>query len=337
MTSVELRERGGKEMRSVPERGVPDGQAVNRLELRAARRNLAAARVGLYVGIFELLEQIFYPRIAVLSITQCLFAIGLLSGFSLRFTKSIEKHKALENPVIPPTETARSVDDVHRLAAAIKDERKPVVYLRPFRADASRRCLALVPSRGGRWRARPIPVTHEEQIFLAFSLVGPVIGLGDPHDRSRFFGAYRIHVAGSAWQHAVLDLMNSARLVVLAPAPGDDADPGLRWEITQARRTVDPERLVVVLVETGSYENFRLQAAPVFPALPATAPPAPAILTFDRHWSPAIHPCSRRISTGPVENGFIRALTPTFDRTGTPWRRYRWKRRIAALIGHLEV
>jgi hypothetical protein len=324
-------------MSSGHEQGVQDWQAVNRLELRTTRRNLAVARIWRYVGILELLEQIFYPRIAVLSITQCLFAIGLLSGFSLRFAKSVKKYQALENPVVVPAETARSVDDVHRLAAAIKDKRKPVVYLRPFRADTSRRGLDLVPSKDGRWRARPIPVTHEEQIFLTFSLVGPVLGLGDPDDRTRFFGAHRIHVVGSAWQGAVLDLMNSARLVVLAPAPGADADPGLRWEITQARRTVDPERLIVVLVETGSYENFRLQAASVFPALPATAPPAPAILTFDRRWSPAIHPCPGRITRGPVENGLIRALAPTFDRTGAPWRRYRWKRRAAALLGRLAV
>lgn len=326
-------------MSSAHEGRPQDWRAVNRLELRTARRNLAVVRVGLYVGILELLEQILYPRIALLSTTQSLVAIGLLSGFSLRFTKSIKKYQALESPVIVSAETARSVDDVHRLALALKDQRKPVVYLRPFRADASRRGLDLVPSRGGRWRARPIPVTHEEQIFLTCSLVGPVIGLGDPDDRSRFFGAHRIHVAGSAWQDAVLDLMNSARLVVLAPAPGADADAdaGLRWEITQARQTVDPERLVVVLLETGSYQNFRLQAASVFPSLPVTAPPTPAILTFDSDWSPAIHPCPGRISTGPVENSLIRALAPTFDRTGTPWRRYRWKRRAAALLGHLEV
>jgi hypothetical protein len=324
-------------MSSAHEGEVKDWRTVSRLELRTARRSLTAVRVGLCFGLFEFLERILYPRISIFSVSQCLFSIGLLSGFNLRLQKSIRKYKDLEKPVVGPAETARSVAHVRRLAAGIKDKRQPVVYLRPFRADTARRGLDLVPGRGGRWRARPIPVTHEEQIFLAFSLVGPVIGLGDPDDRSRFFGAHRIYVAGAAWQDAVADLMKSAQLVVLAPAPGADADAGLLWEITHARQTMDPQRLVVVLVETGSYENFRLQAGPVFPTLPAIAPDTPAVLTFDRQWSPTARACSRRIKTEPVENSLIRALTYTFDYTRVPWRRHRWKRRAAALLGRLPV
>ncbi|MCK9897839.1 hypothetical protein [Frankia sp. AgB32] len=324
-------------MSSAGEREAADWRAVNRRELRRARRELLWQRIVLSIVAVELLERVLYPPMAVLTVNQCMCTIGLVSGFALHCRRAIRKYEALERPTIVPAEVARSVDDVRRLAGAIRDTRDPVLYLRPFRADSTRRALDLVRAKDGDWRGRAVPVTHEEQIFLAFSLVGPVIGPGDPNDHSYYFGAHRIHVAGSVWQEAVADLMKSAQLVVLAPAPGSNEDAGLRWEIVCSRQIVDPGRLVVVLMEDGGYENFRLHAATVFPTLPETAPAAPAIISFDQQWLPTVRACPPRITKGPVENGFVRALTPTFVRTGSPWRRRRWKRRRDALLGRSDL
>jgi hypothetical protein len=82
----------------------------------------------------------------------------------------------------------------------------------------------------------------ERQLVNMLKSVGPVVAVGRPGDGVPRLGAARLYLADSEWQPAVSDLMGKANLVVLVAGPGG----GLRWELTQCVRLVDPARLMVV-------------------------------------------------------------------------------------------
>ncbi|WP_203996547.1 hypothetical protein [Virgisporangium aurantiacum] len=145
-----------------------------------------------------------------------------------------------------------------------RDERPPVLYLRPFTLDpvaGEVRVRQPFMSRGH---------TEEEEIVDAFAAIGPVIAIGRPGEELPPTGAARMYVSMADWQRVVLDLMARARLVVLGGAYGE----GFLWELRHAVARVPPSALVLLIpFEPGPYEEFRRMAGPLFPRSLPDYPP----------------------------------------------------------------
>jgi hypothetical protein len=130
---------------------------------------------------------------------------------------------------------------VAEAARTAEDPRCPVLYLRPFRDDTAG--ANLLP-------AAPLPVSwvfparSEEDLFArALAKVGPFLAIGEPGEPFRQVGAARFHVRAETWQEVVRALLGRARLVVLRCGDGD----GFWWETELAFRTLEPERLILLI------------------------------------------------------------------------------------------
>jgi hypothetical protein len=88
------------------------------------------------------------------------------------------------------------------------DSRDPVVYFRPFTADAA---LAGVP----RSTLTTSVVTIEEQLAGVLSEVGPVVAIGRPGEALPTLGAARTYTSDEHWQPEVRSLLSRCRLAVL--------------------------------------------------------------------------------------------------------------------------
>jgi hypothetical protein len=97
----------------------------------------------------------------------------------------------------------------------------PVVYLRPFEVD-----------RRNHW--------YEHRIVRALKKLGPVVTVGRPDEElpatPRMAHEYLLN---QEWQHAILDLIGRAQLVVVHIG----VSRGLAWELDQIRRQGRPKSL----------------------------------------------------------------------------------------------
>ena len=116
-------------------------------------------------------------------------------------------------------------------------KRKPeVIYLRPFQSDQL--MGGFVSTLG--------PITYEEQISAVLSDFGNVFAMNPPEKDLYDLGAYRIDVGIDDWQAKVIELLSSAKLVVLLAG----VSPGILWEFSRLL-TMDDLRKVVILVPYG--------------------------------------------------------------------------------------
>jgi hypothetical protein len=135
-----------------------------------------------------------------------------------------------------------------------------VLYLRPFRVDTTLwRFLRIAFLRNQIQQFLEYFATREEQLAEAFSDFGRFVAIGRPGERLPLPGATRMYV-GEEWQRVVTWMMQRASLVVLEAS----VQPGVLWELWQARRTVAPHRLIILLGPTvrsrRRYEEFRANA-----------------------------------------------------------------------------
>ncbi|MFD9697465.1 hypothetical protein [Lentzea sp. NPDC059081] len=197
-----------------------------------------------------------------------------------------------------------STDGWSALAA---DPRPPVLYLRSFTVDDQ---LA----RTGE-TALDYFRTEEERLARAFAPIGPLVAVGRPGEPLPPAGAPRVYV-GDEWRDTVRDLLGRSRLVLVGAGRGD----GLRWELEQVRKTVDPRRVVLLLpFENWEYDHFRSGVADLFPHPLPGLPPLPgaddhairAALTFREDWTaePVVLGLDR--STG-LEAALLHHLAPVF-------------------------
>ena len=129
---------------------------------------------------------------------------------------------------------------------ATSESHASVIYLRSFAADPMTT------------KVRISGITEEEQIVGILNTIGPVISLDNPVTEVAAPGAKRISVGDLEWKIRVFGLMQKARLVVIRL--GDS--PSLHWEIAQARRILQPEKLLLIvpLQKLFDYEGFKSQA-----------------------------------------------------------------------------
>ncbi|MFG2208801.1 hypothetical protein [Streptomyces sp. NPDC048638] len=186
-----------------------------------------------------------------------------------------------------------------------------LLYLRPFALDS---VMALPPTEApGRLFRSPFELpglTREEFIVRQFHGLGRIVAIGQPGERLPEIGAERGYLPVDDWQDTVSRLLDGAHAAIMTAAPG----PGTMWEFTEALRTVEPTRLLLLVHGDADYNAFREAAAqeyatrssagaadvkwPPLPQLPDILPPAPhpkellwdfplkGILSFDHQWRP---------------------------------------------------
>ncbi len=112
----------------------------------------------------------------------------------------------------------------------VKDPRPPILYLRPFDYDLHNTLDQM---------------RSEERLLTSFfKRLGPVIAIGKPGEQLQPVGAPRIYL-GDTWQEVVVNLMNQAKLIIIA-CP-QDVHQGTWWEIEESIKINDPQRLIFYL------------------------------------------------------------------------------------------
>jgi hypothetical protein len=206
--------------------------------------------------------------------------------------------------------------------SAITDSKPDVLYLRSFRAD-----------RRQAW------ITNEEdQLADVLRPFGDLIAIGRPGERLPTPGATRMYVADTDWQATILDRMRIAPLVVIRAGVGQ----GLFWELGQAITTLDPERMLILVLDISAndYAAFAAQAQTVLGlSLPALerfglmnsvvnyrenpSRLRPGFISFSSDWTPEFLPIRTTIvRTGynDLRKSFDVALRPVFERNRVDWR-----------------
>jgi hypothetical protein len=149
-----------------------------------------------------------------------------------------------------------------------------------------------------------------------------VLAVGKPGEIHSPLGAQRIYFKNGEWHGKVLELIKSARLIVLAA----DITDGLYWEIGQAVNHALPERLIIALpygralfgpiegrknrkARAEVYERFRAMTEGIFPVPLPQSTPHLSYLVFESSWQP-------RVLLAPASwKTFVFGQTP-FSRAG---------------------
>lgn len=153
----------------------------------------------------------------------------------------------------------------------------PVLLLRSFDLDKKRPTLS-----------NSLSLWTDIQQVVAGSIQKhwsrPVIALGPPGKAHRTFRYAQVFVDGENWQPVVGSLLTACAAVVVFLG----SSPGLKWELKEAIRVVQPTRLVFSF--EGLVESDRivilLQLQQYLPVPFVNTPAAFAYLAFDSEWQP---------------------------------------------------
>ena len=210
----------------------------------------------------------------------------------------------------------------------LRDSQPDVLYLRSFQTDPSTTYRRLTAG----W------TTEEEELGSVLRPFGDMVAIGQPGERLPVPGATRMYASESEWRQVVLASMRSAPLVVIRAG----SSPGLLWEMGQAIRALEPERLLIFVlnIKVQEYNLFADQVRASFglqlPAIEASSAmraiidrresfskAKPGFVAFESDWSAVFLPLpSTIIRTGynDLTKAFSIALRPVFERHGIPWR-----------------
>lgn len=253
--------------------------------------------VGFLAATAALAEHLDWDRELEKSLGRILFFGGAVSIAFVIFSRA-RQHEA--------DDAAEAMED---------DPRAPVLYLRPFAADAASSRL-----RGGK--------TEEEQLAAVLGGIGPVVAIGRPGEELPELGAARLYVSDREWKAAVRDLMDRAILVVMRLGDTD----ACWWELEQVTARVAPESLLLLVPAGGEgYDVLRARADPLLPhPLPdlprrrRTLGTLEAFVEFDDDWTPGVLPFRtsfwRTRATRPLETALALTLRPVFERFAPAWR-----------------
>jgi len=203
-----------------------------------------------------------------------------------------------------------------------------VLYLRPFRSDASTFRYVMQSLLTARMIAGMI--TEEEQLRDAIQPFGDLVAIGRPGEKLPLPGAARIYASDEEWKSVVDQHMTSARLVIIRAGTGQ----GLLWEMREAIKKVESRRLLFLLLHMKGkdYESFRQQAAL---SLDIVLPPVrdvkrllyqvSGVVAFTHDWKPVFlplrRPLVRRSVLKPMVPMFQFTLRPIFEESGVEWRK----------------
>jgi len=207
--------------------------------------------------------------------------------------------------------------------AAIKnDPRAPVLYLRSFQDEADDRSIpgqvkSAFSTSNSRDLAKTVPplgIREQDALGHVFRKIGPYIALGKPDEPLDELGSSKLHVPSESWQATVLDLFTRSKLVIFRAGQTE----GLRWELTELVRRVNPLQIVMILpVKDEDYSRFVGWANSVLPnALPRDFPSS-RIVVFDEMWR------SSYVAQGRT---LTQSFAPFFARNGLAVKETYWEK-----------
>ena len=204
--------------------------------------------------------------------------------------------------------------------SVITDDKPHLLYLRPFRSDYTT-IKALGPS---------LETTEEEQLADVLRPFGELVAIGRPGESLPTPGAARIYTSDEKWKDVVKRQMLATRLVVIRAAVGEN----VLWELTQAAETIDPQKLLILVLKLKAeeYESFRAKANPIL----GVSLPEGAILwrfgrvygfrrvsgfiSFAADWKPSFLALKGSyFRSGSYKSLAKYALKPVFERFGVEW------------------
>jgi hypothetical protein len=209
----------------------------------------------------------------------------------------------------------------------LMDSRPDVLYLRSFQTDPSTPLRQLMVG----W------TTEEDELAGVLRPFGDMVAIGQPGERLPVPGATRMYASQSEWKRVVLATMKSAPLVVIRAG----SSPGLLWEMGQAIRTLNPERLLILVlnIQVQEYTMFasqvRVNLGVELPIMQSSSlkraaidrrespsKAAPGFVAFSSDWSAVflpLPPTIIRTGYNDLRKGFSVALRPVFERHGIAW------------------
>ena len=159
-----------------------------------------------------------------------------------------------------------------------------VLYLRRFISDRSSKSgvvdwdpMSPVPAFGA-----VFGISGEERMIHALEPIGRVVTLARPGERVPPLGALRIELEGDDWKPFVEELMLRARLVVV---DFDDSD-ALRWELEIARKSLAPNRLIVMVHGRTGFEKLQSHFSGLVPRCRFEGLRTPVVISFSDDWTP---------------------------------------------------
>ena len=208
-----------------------------------------------------------------------------------------------------------------RPAELIHDTRPLVLYLRPFKKDAST-VARVLPGIANPALLLSTFSTFEEQLADAIQPIGPLVALAHPRAALPKPGASRFHATDDEWRNLVIELLGKARLVVLRPGESE----ALLWEIGKAFEVLNPGQLLLLFHETNKKEydafSHSLKKSLVV-SLPEFAG-REAFVAFGDDWKPRLlllkAPYLRRSNYKPWRRLINHALEPVFRDLDVDWR-----------------
>jgi hypothetical protein len=205
--------------------------------------------------------------------------------------------------------------------SVITDTKPHLLYLRLFRSDYTT-IKALGPS---------LETTEEEQLADVLRPFGELVAIGRPGESLPTPGAARIYTSDEEWKDVVKRQMQATRLVVIRAALGEN----VLWELTQAVKIVDPQKLLILVMKMKAeeYESFRAKANTIL----AVSLPEGAILwrlgrvygfrrvsgfiSFAADWKPSFLALKGPyFRSGSYKSLAKYALKPVFESFGVEWQ-----------------
>ena len=161
-----------------------------------------------------------------------------------------------------------------------EDGREPILYLRSFAADY----VTEMPISDSR--------TIDQRLAEHYEQWGPVIAVAGPDDRGPALGAVRLYFDDSVWRAGVAYLMSISQLVIIQVGVTEN----VLWELAVARRTLNPEKLMISVADPSdplraddqSYEWFRIFAEPILDTKLPKALHSSLYIRFGKNWEPYI-------------------------------------------------
>jgi hypothetical protein len=198
--------------------------------------------------------------------------------------------------------------------SVITDAKPHLLYLRPFRSDYTT-IKALGPS---------LETTEEEQLADVLRPFGELVAIGRPGEGLPTPGAARIYASDEEWKEVVKRQMQTARLVVIMAAVGEN----VLWELTQAVEALEPQKVLILVLEMTAkdYESFRTKANPI---LGVSLPGARAtwrrgvsgFISFAANWKPSFLALKAPyFRSGSFKSLAKYALRPVFESFGLEWQ-----------------
>jgi hypothetical protein len=217
--------------------------------------------------------------------------------------------------------------NAERPNSPLRDSKPDILYLRSFQTDPSTMSRQLMSGL----------TTEEEELASVLRPFGDMVAIGQPGERLPVPGATKMYADQSEWKAVVLDRMSTAPLVVIRAGN----TPGLLWEMGQAVQTLEPKRLLILVlnIQVHDYNTFanqvRLNLGLNLPQIESSSlirtvidrrespsKAKPGFVAFWDDWTATFLPLPETIiRTGynDLTRPFSIALRPVFARHGIAW------------------